>query len=200
MQAKAFACEPPARVEREPPAGLAQLREHALVVGRVDDDRRERAVLRGRADHRGAADVDVLDDLGVARVAARDGLLERVEVHADEVDLLDLVLGRRGQVALVVAQREQPGVEPRVERLQAPVHHLREAREVLDLARLDAGAGELTRGPAGRDDLDAELLQAACEADDAGLVGDRQQRAAHAHLAGRGALDSALAAGDRLAC
>ena len=34
----------------------------------------------------------------------------------------------------VVAHREHAGVEPRVERLDAPVHHLREAGEVVDRA------------------------------------------------------------------
>ena len=50
-----------ARRERQPPVGLAQLGEHGVVVGRVDDHRGEGAVLGGRADHRRAADVDVLD-------------------------------------------------------------------------------------------------------------------------------------------
>ena len=53
-----------ARCQREPPVALAQLGEHGLVVGGVDDDGGEGAVLGGGADHRGAADIDVLDRLG----------------------------------------------------------------------------------------------------------------------------------------
>ena len=67
----------------------------------------------------------------------RRGGLERIEVHAHEIDELDLVLGGRGHVLLVVAQREQPGVELRVQRLDAAAHDLREAREVLDRADLE---------------------------------------------------------------
>ncbi len=176
--------------QREPAVGLAQLGKHWLVVGGVDDDGGEGAVLRGRADHRGAADVDVLDRLGRRGVAAGNRALEGVEVHADEVDRLDLVLGRRAQMLLVIAQREQPCVEAGVQGLDAPVHHLGEAGEVLDGAHRQPGCGELACGAAGRDELDAELGQSAGEVDDPGLLGDRQQRAAHPHGSRRGALDA----------
>jgi hypothetical protein len=74
-----------------------------------------------------------------------------------------------------------------VQRLDAPVHHLREAGEVVDRADLDAGLGEAPGGAAGRDDLDAEVLEPLGELDEAALVGDRQQ----------GALDADLARGSR---
>ncbi len=157
--------EPLARVERQPTVVLAQLLERRLVVGRVNEHRREAAVLRRRADHRRPADVDVLDHFVLARVAARDRLLERVEVDADEIDLLDLLLAGRREVLIVVALGQQAGVEARVQRLHAPVQHLRKAREVLDLARRDACSVELARRAAGRDELDAEPLEAAREVD-----------------------------------
>ena len=116
----------------------------------------------------------------------RGGRLERIEVHADEVDLLDVVLGERGDVLGVAAHGEQPGVQARVQRLHAPVHDLREAREVLDRADLEARVGERLGGAAGRDELDAEVGEAARELDDAALVGDRQQRALDLHRARRG--------------
>ena len=84
----------------------------------------------------------------------------------------------------VVADREQPGVELRVQRLDAAVHDLREAGEVGDRADRDAGLGQLARGAAGRDDLDPELDEPAREVDDPALVGDRQQRPRDLHLAG----------------
>ena len=71
--------------------------------------------------------------------AAGGGLLERVEVHAHEVDELDLVLLGGDHVRRVVAAGEQAGVELRVQRLDAPVHDLREAREVVDRADLEPG-------------------------------------------------------------
>jgi hypothetical protein len=65
-----------------------------------------------------------------------------------------------------------------VQRLDAPVHDLREAREIVDGPDGDAGALELLRGAAGGDDLDAEIGEAGREVDDPALVRDRQQSAA----------------------
>ena len=60
--------------------------------------------------------------------------LERVEVHADQVDRLDLVLVQRVHVGALGADREQPGMDARVERLHAAVEDLGEAGVVLDRA------------------------------------------------------------------
>jgi hypothetical protein len=73
-----------------------------------------------------------------------------------------------------------------VQRLDAAVHHLRKAREVLDRADLEARLGERRGGPAGGDELDAKAAQAAGEVDDAALVRDRQQRAADRDRRGSG--------------
>ena len=171
-----------ARAERELAGGVRELLQDRVVAGRVDHDRGEGEVLGRRADHRRAADVDVLDHLVLGDAAAGRGGLERIEVHAHQVDELDLVLGGRRHVLLVVAQRQQPGVELRVQRLDAAAHDLREAREVLDRPDLEPALAQRGRGAAGRDQLDAQRSQPARELHDPGLVGDRQQRAPHLHL------------------
>ncbi len=68
-----------------------------------------------------------------------DGLLERVEVHDDEVDRRDALGLHRGDVGGLVAQGEDAAVHPGVQRLDAPVHHLGEAG---DLARHAAGLSD----------------------------------------------------------
>ena len=138
-------------------------------------DGAERVVLGRRADHRRAADVDVLDHLGLVGPHARRGALERIEVDDHQVDVLDLVLTGRAHVVGVVARGEQAGIELGVQRLDPAVHDLREAGEVVDGAHRDAGALECLRGAAGRDHLDTELREPGREVDDAALVGNRQQ-------------------------
>ena len=172
-----------ARGEREVAVGFRQLLQDRVVGLRLDHHRGEVEVLRRRADHRRAADVDVLDHLFVVHAAAGGGLLERVEVHAHEVDELDLVLLRRDHVRRVVAAREQAGVELRVQRLDAPAHDLREAREVVDRADLEPGRLERLGGAAGGDQLDAELGEALGEVDDPRLVRHGEHRAADPDLA-----------------
>ena len=142
-----------------------------------------RVVLGGGADQGRAADVDVLDHLLVADAAAGGGALERVQVHHHEVDRSDAVLGQRLAVLLPGADREQAGEDRGVERLHAAVEDLREPGVVLDRADVDAGAAELRRGAAGRDDLHAQLREGAREVDHAALVVDGQQRTLDAQVA-----------------
>jgi hypothetical protein len=68
-----------------PPVAL-QLGQHLGVVRGVDHDGDARVVLRGGAHHRRAADVNLLDQLVVARARAPQRLLEGVEVDHHEVD------------------------------------------------------------------------------------------------------------------
>ena len=85
-------------------------------------------VLRRRPDHARAADVDVLDRLGLGHARLRDRLLERVEVAHHEVDFRQLVLGERLHVLRLVALRQQAGVDRRVQRLHAAVEDFGERR------------------------------------------------------------------------
>ncbi len=158
---------------------LAQLVEHGVVALGVDDDGAERVVLGRRSNHRRAADVDVLDDLGVVGPHPRRRAFEGIEVDHHQVDVLDVVLGGGADVLGVVADREQSGVELGVKRLDPAVHDLREAGEVVDRADGDPGPRELLRRPAGGDDLDAQLGQPGGEVDDPPLVGHRQQGTAN---------------------
>ena len=76
-------------------AGLAILTEFGedgVVVGGIADDGDVAPVLGGAADHGRTADVDVLDGILEGDAFLRDGLLERIQVHAHEVDGLDLIL------------------------------------------------------------------------------------------------------------
>ena len=108
-------------------------------------------VLRRRAEHRRPADVDQLD----ARLAG-----ERVEVDDDEVERLDVVLLESRHVLLAVAPREDPGVDARMERLHAPAEHLRH----LDRRGVEPELAQVgLRRAAGRDELDAEVGEAARE-------------------------------------
>ena len=49
-------------------------------------------ILGGRANHGRPADIDILDGILECAVRLGDGLLERIEIDADKVDRLDVVL------------------------------------------------------------------------------------------------------------
>ena len=101
------------------------------------------------------------------------------------------MLVQRVDVGALRADREQAGVDARIERLHPSVEDLGEAGVVLDRPGLDALLLELARRAAGGDDLDVELGQAAGEVDQPALVGNAQQRAPDLYLAGRGHLGAA---------
>ena len=171
-----------AGVEAELAVGLAQLVEHEAVALGIDEHRDGGEVLGRRAHHRGAADVDRLDDVGLARLAAGGDVPERVEVDDHDIDRLDAVLGQRGLVALVVAAREQRAVHARMQRLDASAQHLRDARQILHARRGEVVLAQVGRGAAGRDQLEAELDQSMSELQQAGLVRDRDERSLVRHV------------------
>ncbi len=63
----------------------------------------------------------------------RGGLLKRVEIHHHHVDGLDAMSGHSRLVLRVPANVEQPAVHARVQRLHAPVQHLRKSRQLADV-------------------------------------------------------------------
>ena len=130
-----------------------------------------------------------------ATSCAGDGLLEGVEVDADEVDRLDPLARQRRHVLGVVAPRQQRRVQPRVQRLHAAVEDLLLAGELGDVGDAQAGLAQGAGGAAGGEDLDPERGQALGEVGDPGLVGDRDQRPAHADRAVVGGLAAGVGGG-----
>jgi hypothetical protein len=164
------------------------------VIRAVDHDRHVRVVLGGRPDHRRAADVDVVD----ARLegpSRRDRGFERIEVHDQEVDRRDAVREHRGLVLGIGAAREEAAMDRRVERLDAPVHHLGKPREIAYVANRETGIREHAARAARRDELDAASVQGAGEVQEPRLVGHGEKGAAHAlQIARHGPLQCGSAA------
>ena len=164
-------------------AGLAHLGQDGVVVGRVGDDGDARGVLGGRAQHGGTADVDVLDGVREGDLGVGDSLLELVQVDDDQVNQLNAVLSGLLHVLLGIAAGKQSAVNLGVQRLNAAVHHLGIARELLDGGYGNARVLDGTSRAARRDDLDAKVVnQRPCEIDDARLIGNRDQRACDLHI------------------
>src|SRR5262249_52642649 len=128
--------------------------------------------------HRWSPDVDHLDRVLLADAVAPRHFAEGIEVHADEVERLDLLLRERRDVVVAVAPREDRRVDPRVERLHPPAEYLGRAGQVFDPVDVepDLALEEVRRAAAG-DEVPAEVGEPAREALEAGLVVDGDQRA-----------------------
>ena len=163
--------------------GLAHLGQDGIIVGRVGNDGNARGVLSGRAQHGGTTDIDVLDGIREGDLGVGDGLLELVQVDDDQVDQLNAVLSGLLHVLLGIATGKQCAVNLGMQRLDAAVHHLGIARELLDGGYGNARVLDGTSRAARRDDLDAKVVnQRPCEIDDARLIGNRDQRACDLHI------------------
>ena len=154
---------------------LRERREHCGIVRGIDDHGHALVILGGRAEHRGAADVDVLDRLLFRAPGPRDRRLERIEVDREHIDRIDRVLGERRVVD--AAPREQAAVHARMQRLDAAVHDLRELGDRRNFDDGNSRVAQRLRGAAGRHDLETGLDEPGRERREALLVGDAEQRA-----------------------
>jgi hypothetical protein len=135
-------------------------------------------ILGRRANHRRAADIDILDRRGVIG-ALRHGLLERIEIDHKKVDRRDSVRLHRRAVIRVVAQRQKPAMHHRVQRFHAPVHHLGKARHIGHVPHREAGLAQAARGAPGREQLDTPIRERPAQIDKPGLVGNGKKGAGH---------------------
>jgi hypothetical protein len=164
-------------LRRRQPAAAQRLADPA-VVRRIDHDGDALVVLGGRAQHRRAADVDVLDRLVERGLGSRDRRLERIQVDDEQIDRRDRM---RRHLALVRGgvATEQPAVDPRVQRLDPAIEDLGRAGVGRDLGHRDPGGAQRGRRPAGRQDLEPGLVDHLRQLDHAPLVAHGNQRAPH---------------------
>src|SRR5262249_28592707 len=160
---------------------VAHFIEHRLVISRVDDHGHRLIILRGTAQHRRPADIDLLDRFRKFDSGLGDRRLEWIEIHDHEIDRLDPMLTRGRFVLFVSAQVKEAAVHFRVKRLHPAVEDFREAGEVRDLDRLDFFVAQKFERAAGGNDLDALFLELARELDYAGLVGNGEEGALDFH-------------------
>jgi len=161
----------PAVLRSRPAVVCVQLGDRRRVVRRVAEDRDGGVVLGRRPEERRASDVDLLDDRLEGRPRG-DRLLERVEVHRDEVDRPDPVLLRLAQVRLGSAFIEDPPENLRVQRLDPSPENLGTAGQVAHRDDVHPRVGQRLGGSAGRDDLEPVAGEGAGELQQSCPVGD----------------------------
>ena len=112
--------------------------------------------------------------------AARDGVLERIEIDHQQIDRPDVVRTHRVGVGGIAAHRQQAAMDRRMQRLDPAVHHFGKSGEIADVEHGEPGVAQGLARAAGRNQLDAVAGQRAGEVDDAGFVGDGNEGARYA--------------------
>ncbi len=136
-------------------------------------------VLCRGADHRWAADIDILDTL-LEACAFIDGGLERIEIDHQEIDRRDAVILHRLRMLGIVPDCEQAAMHLGMQGLDPAVHHFRKTGQLRNIRDLQPGVGNRFGGAAGGDEIDAVAGQRARKFDQPGFVGHRQQSTGYA--------------------
>ena len=155
--------------------GPSQLLEKLPVVVESTTTADRLEVLRGRAHHRRAADVDVLDRL-IESGALRHLVLEGIEIHHHHVDGNEAGLLEIGEVLLVPPRQDAPE-HLRMEGFHPAAENLREPGDIADRGHGNARLGQCGRGSPGGEDLEAEGDEALAEIHDAFLAVDGDEGA-----------------------
>ncbi len=101
-------------------------RERGIILD-IDDHRHGLEILRGGADHRGTADIDVLDAILKAR-AARDRRLERIEIDDKKIDRRDSMRQHRRFMRRIFAHRQEAAMNFRMQASSPARPSFRESR------------------------------------------------------------------------
>ncbi len=149
-------------------------------------------ILRGSAQHRRAADIDVLDRVVERALDSRHGLLKWIQVDDENFDRIDRMLGQRARVFSLGSIGQQAGMDARIQRLHAPIEYLWKAGVLRDLGNFDPALAQQLCSSAGRQNVKAKGAQLLSKIRDTGFVGNAQQRPPAAGLRHESALISAL--------
>jgi len=135
-------------------------------------------VILGRGpDHCGPADIDVLDGVLDRGAFSRNRLLERIQVHHQQIDRLDAVFCHDRLVG--AAAPEQATVDDGVQGLDPAVHDLWKTGLLRDFDHVQAGFAQLATGTARRQHLDAEFREAGYKWNQSTLVRDTDERTSY---------------------
>ena len=148
----------------------ADLVEHCRVIVGFAHHCHALAVLGRGAEHGGTAYVDVLDCVGKCDVGFGDSCLERIEVHAHEVDETDAVLGKLFHVAFKVAASQKGTVHLGVERLYASAADFGKTCDLAYAGHFKTAVEKHLHGASGGDDLPSHFLEGTGEIDHTPLI------------------------------
>ena len=112
-----------------------QLGQQRGVVLDISNHVHKRMVFGGRADHRRATNVDVLNT-GIKIRTLGDGFFKRVQVHDQQIDWADVMLGHRVHMRRQITTGQKAAMHNRVQRFNPTIHHLRKACHIGHIAHV----------------------------------------------------------------
>ena len=153
----------------------------AFEIARVRDHSYAFEILRGGAQHRGTADINVLDQLFGGEASFRGCRFEGIQIHDHKIDRCDAMFRGLLLVFRVAAAEEQAAVDFGVQGFHAAAEHFGPAGEIGNVAHGDAGFAQELGGSAGGENFDLQRGEPLGKFHDSGFVEDTDERALHSH-------------------
>ena len=160
--------------------GLAlgfDLRGDFIVIVRVHHHRHVRVIFGGAPQHGRTPDVDGLNRFSQRDLRPGHRLLERIEVHRNQIDRANAVLFHRRLVRRIAAKKKQAAVDFWMQCLHAAVEHFRKTGIIAQFDDRQAGLTQDLGGAAGRNQFHPGRRQRLRERNEPGLVKNRDEGA-----------------------
>ena len=117
-------------------------------------------ILGRRAYHRGPADIDILDGVGLGDIGTAGHALEWIEVNDDQINCADAVLLQDRQMLLHIPSSQYAAVNLGMQRLDTAIEDLRETGDIGYGRGRGSGVADRLECSPGRDNLDTKFIQA----------------------------------------
>ena len=142
-------------------------------------------ILGRRADHRGSANIDVLDELLERHACLGCSLLKRVKIDHNHVDGLDAMLGHGATVRGILAPVQDAAVHFGVQGFDPPIEHFRKAGEFGNVFYADPRVAQQLGRAAGRNKFHTHAGELAGEVHQSRLVRHAENGALNLRLGRR---------------
>ena len=129
------------------------------VIQRINDHRDTVVIFCRAAEHGRPADVNVLDRVVQRHVRSGDGLLERIKIHNDEINRLNVMRADSGFVRFVAANEKQTAVDFRMERFDAAIEHFGKAGVFADVFYHEPGLAQRFGSATGGNNFNSGFCQ-----------------------------------------
>ena len=120
------------------------------IVRRGGDHGNARKILGGGPNHRRTADVNILDQVGKARLGTRSHLLEGIQVDDHQINESDGELLQSPEVCGIVAPGQNSRMNGGMKGLHAAVQHFRQAGHLRYVLHRDSRFAQQAARAAGR--------------------------------------------------
>ena len=164
-----------AELERRASVMRLQFTRDSIVLSWISHDRHGFEVLRSGSQHRWSTDVDLFNRMLFRNAFIAHGSLERIQIHADEIDRFNAVRLHRSNVRVDIASTEQSAMHLWMQRLHASIEHLGKSRELIDGSNRNTSGGEHACSSTGRNNFHAARDECTNKRNEICLVGNRNQ-------------------------